>query len=136
MDLYESLMKEAEQMQSFLEITISDDPQEVIERGSDLVVYLACSAKMLADAKLLLNEHKKDETLAVVRDFIYDQKLSAKVQNALIDGLCRQYQYLVDWLDRLNAAITHQLDWCRSVVSKNKEEMRLNNLGREFSRTR
>ncbi len=136
MDLYESLMKEAEQMQSFLEITISDDPQEVIERGSDLVVYLARSAKMLADAKLLLNEHKKDETLAVVRDFIYDQKLSAKVQNALIDGLCRQYQYLVDWLDRLNAAITHQLDWCRSVVSKNKEEMRLNNLGREFSRTR
>lgn len=136
MNLYESLMKEAEQMQSFLEITISDDPQEVIERGSDLVVYLARSAKMLADAKLLLNEHKKDETLAVVRDFIYDQKLSAKVQNALIDGLCRQYQYLVDWLDRLNAAITHQLDWCRSVVSKNKEEMRLNNLGREFSRTR
>ena len=136
MDLYESLMKEAEQMQSFLEITISDDPQEVIERGSDLVVYIARSAKMLADAKLLLNEHKKDETLAVVRDFIYDQKLSAKVQNALIDGLCRQYQYLVDWLDRLNAAITHQLDWCRSVVSKNKEEMRLNNLGREFSRTR
>lgn len=136
MDLYESLMKEAEQMQSFLEITISDDPQEVIERGSDLVVYLARSAKMLANAKLLLNEHKKDETLAVVRDFIYDQKLSAKVQNALIDGLCRQYQYLVDWLDRLNAAITHQLDWCRSVVSKNKEEMRLNNLGREFSRTR
>lgn len=136
MDLYESLMKEAEQMQSFLEITISDDPQEVIERGSDLVVYLARSAKMLADAKLLLNEHKKDETLAVVRNFIYDQKLSAKVQNALIDGLCRQYQYLVDWLDRLNAAITHQLDWCRSVVSKNKEEMRLNNLGREFSRTR
>jgi len=31
----------------------------------------------------------------------------------------------VDWLDRLNSASVHQLDWCRSVLSKHKEEMKI-----------
>lgn len=129
---YHRLSAEAQQIQDFLEITIGDHPQEVIERGNDLQVYLARTGKMLADAKYMLNEQKREETMNVVREFIIDQKLSAKVQNALIDGLCKDAQYLVDWIDRLNAACTHQLDWCRSVNSKNKEEMRLNNLGKEY----
>ena len=129
---YKRLQAEAQQIQDFLEITMSDHPQEVIERGNDLQVYMARTGKMLADAKYMLNEQKHEETMNVVREFIIDQKLSAKVQNALIDGLCKESQYLVDWIDRLNAACTHQLDWCRSVNSKNKEEMRLNNLGKEF----
>ena len=130
---FEELTKEAQKIQDFLEITMSDNPQEVIERGSDLQVYMARTGKMLADAKYILNEQKRNETMDIVRDFIIDQKLSAKVQNALIDGLCREKQYLVDWIERLNAACTHQLDWCRSVNSKNKEEMRLSNLGKEFN---
>lgn len=129
---YQQLKAEAQAIQDFLEITISDNPQEVIERGNDLQVYMARTGKMLADAKYILNEQKRTETMNVVQEFIIDHKLSAKVQNALIDGLCKEAQYLVDWIDRLNAACTHQLDWCRSVNSKNKEEMRLNNLGKEF----
>lgn len=132
MNDYQRLKEEAQQIQDFLEITMSDNPQEVIERGNDLQVYMARTGKMLADAKYILNEQKRTETMNVVQEFIIDQKLSARVQNALIDGLCKEYQYLVDWIDRLNAACTHQLDWCRSVNSKNKEEMRLNNLGKEF----
>lgn len=129
----EGIRNEAQQIQEFLEITISDNPQEVIERGNDLQVYMARTGKLLADAKYMLNEQKRHETMDIIRDFIIDQKLSAKVQNALIDGLCKEEQYLVDWIDRLNAACTHQLDWCRSVNSKNKEEMRLTNIGKEFN---
>lgn len=132
MSTYEDLLKEAGDIQSFLQITMSDSPVEVVERGNDLIVYMARTGQMLADARLLLNEAKKNEAMEVIRQFIIDQKLSAKVQNALIDGLARDKQYLVDWIERLNAACTHQLDWCRSVVSKNKEEMRLSNLGKEF----
>lgn len=128
----EGIRNEAQQIQEFLEITMSDNPQEVIERGNDLQVYMARTGKLLADAKYMLNEQKRHETMDIIRDFIIDQKLSAKVQNALIDGLCKEEQYLVDWIDRLNAACTHQLDWCRSVNSKNKEEMRLTNIGKEF----
>jgi len=129
---YDDLLKEAGDIQSFLEITMSDNPVEVVERGNDLIVYMARTGQMLADARLLLNEAKKNEAMDVIRQFIIDQKLSAKVQNALIDGLARDKQHIVDWIERLNAACTHQLDWCRSVVSKNKEEMRLSNLGKEF----
>ena len=129
----EGIRNEAQQIQEFLEITMSDNPQEVIERGNDLQVYMARTGKLLADAKYILNDQKRHETMDIIRDFIIDQKLSAKVQNALIDGLCKEEQYLVDWIDRLNAACTHQLDWCRSVNSKNKEEMRLTNIGKEFN---
>ena len=129
----EGIRNEAQQIQEFLEITMSDNPQKVIERGNVLQVYMARTGKLLADAKYILNDQKRHETMDIIRDFIIDQKLSAKVQNALIDGLCKEEQYLVDWIDRLNAACTHQLDWCRSVNSKNKEEMRLTNIGKEFN---
>ena len=128
----EKLRREAQELQDFLEITMSDDPQEVIERGNDLQVYMARTGKMLADAKYMLNKQKHQDTMNIVREFIIDQKLSAKVQNAMIEGICKEWQYLVDWIERLNAACTHQLDWCRSVNSKNKEELRLSNIGKEF----
>lgn len=127
-----NLKEEAQKIQEFLEITMSDNPVEITERGSDLVVYLARTSNMLAEARRQLNEAKKNETMSVIRDFIIDQKLSAKVQNALVDGLCSDQQYLVDWIDRLNATCTHQIDWCRTLISKYKEEMRLSNLGKEF----
>ena len=128
----DKLREEAQEIQDFLEVTMSDDPQEVIERGNDLQVYMARTGKMLADAKYMLNKQKHQDTMNIVREFIIDQKLSAKVQNAMIDGICKEWQYLVDWIERLNAACTHQLDWCRSVNSKNKEELRLSNIGKEF----
>ena len=121
----EKLREEAEQIQRFLEITMSDNANEAVQRGNDLIVYMARTASMLADAKYLLNAAKQDETMQVVEKFILDNKLSAKVQNALIEGLCREQQYLVDWISRLNATCTHQTDWCRTLVSKAKEEMRL-----------
>ena len=45
------VIKEIEEMQSFLEITASDNPKELIDRLTDINVYLARSGKLLADAK-------------------------------------------------------------------------------------
>lgn len=129
-----TLEEEAKQIQDYLEITMSDNPQEVVERGNDLIVYLARSGEMLSEAKRILNEKKMSQSMQVIKDFILDNKLSAKVQNALIEGLCANEQKLVDWLDRINATCVHQIDWCRTCVSKQKEEMRLSNLGKEFNR--
>ena len=74
---------------------------------------------------------EKDEIIEAI-SYISNCKLSGKVQNALVDSICQEEKYLVDWIDRLNATCTHQLDFCRSIISKNKEELRLSNLGREF----
>ena len=45
------VIKEIEEMQSFLEMTASDNPKELIDRLTDINVYLARSGKLLADAK-------------------------------------------------------------------------------------
>lgn len=128
-DLIASLTKECREIQLYLETTPSENPEEVVERGNQLVVYLARTTKMLADAKQLYNVAKGQEVLNVIDDMM-EKKLSAKVQNAIIDGICSTEKYLVDWLDRLNSSCTHSIDWCRTLISKNKEEMRLAGMNR------
>lgn len=131
--MIDKLIKESEEIQAFLEITMSDESVEVINRACDLAAYMARTGKMLADAKKLYNGRKKEEILETIA-YISDCKLSGKVQNALVDSICQEEKYLVDWIDRLNATCTHQLDFCRSIISKNKEELRLTQLGKEFNR--
>lgn len=129
--MIDELIKECEEIQSFLEMIMSDDSVEVVGRGCDLASYMARTGKMLADAKKIYNGKKKEEIIEAI-SYISNCKLSGKVQNALVDSICQEEKYLVDWIDRLNATCTHQLDFCRSIISKNKEELRLSNLGREF----
>ncbi|GAB6121121.1 hypothetical protein [Dysgonomonas termitidis] len=50
---------------------------------------------------------------------------TSKAVNKIIDSLCKEEQYLVNWCERLNRSATHQLEWCRTLISKAKEEMRL-----------
>lgn len=123
------LIEEAEEIQSFSEITVSDNHAEIKNRISDLSVYVARTGKMLADAKYHLNEKKSHDTMKLIEDILLDAKLSAKVQNSLIDSICKEEQYLVDWIERLNRTCTHQLDAMRSILSYEREGMRLNNTG-------
>ena len=37
-------------------------------------------------------------------------------------GLLKEYNYLVNWLDRINATATHQLDALRTIISYRKTE--------------
>jgi len=126
---YDELKKESEQIQSFCEITPSDNPQEIADRIADIGVYIARSGKMLADAKYWLNQKKKDETVELITTLISKDRLSAKVQNALIDSICKDEQYLVDWIERLNRACTHQQEAMRSLLSYEKENLRVSKTG-------
>jgi len=126
---YDQLLLEAERIQSFAEITAGDDPQEIAERITDCGVYIARTGKMLADAKYLLNLKKRSETMLLITGVISVEKLSAKVQNSLIDSICRDEQYLVDWIERLNRAVTHQQEAMRSLLSYEKENLRIAKTG-------
>lgn len=121
----EQILKEAIEIDSFLQETMSEMAEEAVMRGNDLAVYIARTGKMLADAKYHLSEAKKDEVLDVLRETAKNAKATSKATNALIDSICKEEQYLVDWCERLNRSATHQLDWCRTLISKAKEEMRL-----------
>jgi hypothetical protein len=124
-----SLFAEAKEIQQFAEITVSDHPQEIAERISECGVYIARTGKMLADAKFHLNQKRKSETMQLITEILSDRKLSAKVQNSLIDSICRNEQYLVDWLERLNRAVTHQQEAMRSLLSYEKENLRITKTG-------
>jgi hypothetical protein len=126
---FDQLLEEAQQIQAYCEITPSDSPEEITGRIRETGVYIARTGKMLADAKYHLNRKRRDELMDLIEKILSEKQLSAKVQNALIDSLCRQEQYLVDWIERLNRAATHQQDALRSLISYEKEHLRISKTG-------
>ncbi|MDR1199827.1 MAG: hypothetical protein LBK94_12590 [Prevotellaceae bacterium] len=124
----EDLNSECRQMQAMLETVIPADVNAVIEHARLLAVFHARSGQMLADAKLLLRKKKASEIADMIIKIAKEGFLSAKAQNALLDTVAQDEAYLVDWLDRINASCVHDLDLCRSIISKAKEEMRMSNI--------
>ena len=45
-----------------------------------------------------------------------------------MDSLCADERYLVDFAERVNRCGVHRLDWCRTLISKAKEDMRLSGM--------
>lgn len=120
-----TLQQEAQQIQGYLDITCSENPEEVLERIRAIMPYISRTAFMLAEAKKALRRKKASEISNTIINIAKEQCLSAKVQNTLIDSIAEDEAYLVDWLDRLNAAATHQVDALRSILSYEREQLRL-----------
>ena len=118
------LFAEAKQIQDFCQITPSDNPEEISARIVDCGIYVARTSKMIADAKYHLNLRLKDEAMEVIKKILADNKWSAKVQNSLIESICKEERYLVDWLTELNKAVKYQFEAMRSLLSYEKEQMR------------
>lgn len=120
----DDLLKESKVINDYLEITCSDDIEEVVNRGNNLAVYISRTGKMLADAKYHKDQKLKSSVFQTLHDTAKHAGLSVTTINKLIDANCETENYLVNWIDRLNRTATHGLDWCRTLVSKAKEEMR------------
>lgn len=110
---------------SFLNITMSEDVTEAVDRGNDLAAHIARTGKLLADAKYHLNEKLKDQVFETLERTAKNAGASATAINAIIKSLCKEEQYMVDWAERTNRTATHQLEWCRTLISKAKQEMAL-----------
>jgi hypothetical protein len=121
----DNILSELTEIDKFLNITMSEQPEEAVNRGNDLAVYVARSGKLLADAKYWLNDAMKTEVINSLRDMAKNAKATAKATNALIDSLCKEEKYLVDWCERINRTATHQLSWCVTIISKAKAEMQM-----------
>ena len=115
----DAIEKEALEIQSYLEITCSDDGNEITSRGFELSVYLARSGKLLADAK-----YHQDIARKVATTTFHGQGYSPSILKDLINSETKYQNYMVNWLDRVNRTCTHQIDWCRSALSMLKEEMK------------
>ena len=124
-----TLQEEAKQISDYLQITCQNNPQEIQQRIADTMVYVARTGEMLATAKQMLRRRKSEEIQNTIIAIVKENCLSAKVQNALLDSIAEEEAFLVDTLDRLNAAATHQLDALRTLLSYEREGLRLNKTG-------
>lgn len=118
-------MTEARDIQNYLEIICSNNPEEIIERIGKLQVFLARSGEMLADAKKTLRKKKSSEISETIIKIAKEQFLSSKAQNALVDSIAEEEAYMVDWLERINRSCSHQINALRSLLSYEKEQLRL-----------
>ena len=123
---YEEIEPEAKAIYEFLSIPIADDILEATEKGNMLAVYINRTGHLLSEAKYYLNERLNNEAVQIIKQ-ITSGKYSAKLQNALIDSVCKRERYLVDEVEQLNKTAKYQIEWCRTVISKIKEEMKYNN---------
>lgn len=119
----EGILAELTMMDNFLNTVMGDDAVEAQERGNDLSSYISRSGKLLADAKYHLNTKKKDDIFKTLEEAGKQAGATATAINELIKSICKEEQYLVDWAGRVNATATHQLEWCRTVISKAKAEI-------------
>lgn len=114
---------ECETLQTNLEMPISEQVELVIERGNELAVIIARTGYMLAQAKNNMNEKMQSEVMNALRRIAKETPFAtSRTVNSLVDTLCREERFLVDWIERLNRTAVHQLDWCRTLVSKAKQD--------------
>ena len=124
----EQILRELEVIQACEEETISEEVSKVIEYGQTLAPYISRSGKLLADAKHHLNTRMKEDTFDALRKTAKQGGATAKAINAIVDSLCADERYLVDFAERVNRCGVHRLDWCRTLISKAKEYMRLSGM--------
>ncbi|ETK10746.1 hypothetical protein T231_03350 [Tannerella sp. oral taxon BU063 isolate Cell 6/7/9] len=124
----EQILRELEVIQACEEETISEEVSKVIEYGQTLAPYISRSGKLLADAKHHLNTRMKEDTFDALRKTAKQGGATAKAINAIVDSLCAEERYLVDFAERVNRCGVHRLDWCRTLISKAKEDMRLSGM--------
>lgn len=124
----DDLLNEAQEIQDFLESVPdnNEDPNELANRLSYLNNYMARSGKMLADAKQM-------QDLAIAAVYAEHSKailkMPATVAMKFISSQTVDENYLVNWLDRINRACTHQSDNIRTQISFAKEQMSLTRRG-------
>ncbi len=125
----QDLTAEAGEISSYLQATLQGSPEEIQQRIADTMAYVARTGEMLATAKRMLRKRKSEEIQNTIIAIARENCLSAKVQNALLDSIAEDEAFLVDTLDRLNASATHQLDALRTLLSYEREGLRLNKTG-------
>lgn len=116
----EQISAELKNIQSDLEVEMSEDANEAQFRGNQLAVHMARTGKLLADAKIHRDRKLSSEVVDNLKKVV---QLPASTANKFVDALCYDENYMVNWADRVNRSCTHQLDWCRTVISKAKAEM-------------
>lgn len=112
-------------MQEYLEIEVSEDPNEICERMRTINVYMARSSRMLAEAKAHRRKAERD-TIAAVPDF---GSMPANTLKKYLEVCAWEWYEIEDALENLYKTCVHAIDSLRSLLSFTKEDMRLSRNG-------
>lgn len=121
---FSMLLDEAARIQVFAESCPTDDANVLVDRLNDLNHYLARTAVMLAEAKVIHDKAMLDSYLAY--DF---EKMPASVVNKMVASMCGESNRLVNWVERLNRALVHIGENMRTQISFSKEQLKLTRSG-------
>ena len=113
--IYERVAQVNEIMSTELDGKNIDD---ISDRMTDLMELRPAMADIKASAKYYLNFQKAKAIEST------DLELQPSKFKMVIDTAVREWQWLFDRCDRTEAALTHYLDECRSLLSKEKEVRR------------
>ena len=111
-------------MNEYLEAQCPKEDEDLINRLENLQVLLSQSGKYLAEAKMLRDEQIQLSIKGVVSNPEY-VGLSNTLMNEYVKSSCKDLNYLVNSLDRINSASVHQIDAIRSILSYRKSQMTL-----------
>ena len=123
---YYSLEKEADMIQQFAENCASDDVNVLVDKLNDLNHYLARTAVMLAEAKMIQDKSLYD---AYMSYHTTGMQMPASAVNKMIASTCGEANMLVNWIDRLNRMLVHIGENMRTQISFNKEQLKLTRSG-------
>ena len=112
-------------MQQKQEGEFSDEIEKVVKYTAEITPLLSRSGKLYADALYHLNTAMRDETLEALEKLSNEKGITATAKNKLINSLCADERYLVDFSGKVYDTFEKQLNICRTLISKAKEDMRL-----------
>ena len=116
---------EIKEMQEYLEIEASEDPNEICERLRVINVYMARSSRLLAEARAHRRKAEKD-VFGAVPDF---SSMPANTLKKYLEVCAYEWYEIEDALDSLYKTCVHSMDGLRSLLSFCKEDMRLSRSG-------
>lgn len=106
-------------IRELVETDMSGEHIDVLEaHGKRLAAIMGLSAETMAHSKKLYQK-----SLLKALNALKDQGLSASVLLKMAQAECGEDEAVMDYADRLNAGISHQLDYYRTCISKWKTEL-------------
>lgn len=99
--------------------------ESLVQHGQDLSAMIGLSAECKSEARRNLENAR----LIAIKMHM-DKKVTPSILSKMVDGACAEEIAQFEYADRLNAGITHSLDYIRSVLSLHKTELTVSNFTR------
>lgn len=107
-----------------LENHIPTEINSCITKLATLSSIYARLGSMIPQLKMYVRQIKADR-LMTYTSTVKDNYLSAKMQDALMDGFAIEEVYLLELSQNIYSVCLVQMENCRTIISKEKEEMKL-----------